>query len=299
MNITKLKQHPKTFTRLFGIDPQKFDTLVMKIRPLWLKAESKRLRHPRKIKKGGGRRYKLTLEETVAMLLLYTRAYVSHMFLSALFDIHDSAICRYFARVRPLTEAVFDLPTRNVDLSKEEILKLVVDVTEQRTERRQKGCGYSGKKKAHTIKTQIVVSGKGDIVHISSSVAGNIHDKKLFDQSGVMLPDTAKGDLGYLGTNLAIPFKSSKLHPLTQRQKDHNTSSSLKALQSLNGRHSRKRIIVEHVFAALKAYRILTDRFRGSLACYHQYFSNRVRFVHPRENLILHGIGQLRGCAKI
>lgn len=260
MNIVKLKQHPKIFTRLFGIEPQTFDELVMKIHPLWVKAESKRLRHPRKIKKGGGRPYKLTLEETVAMLLLYTRAYVTHVFLSALFDVHESAICRYFAKIRPITETVFDLPVRNADLREEEIMRLVVDATEQRTERRDKGCGYSGKKKAHTIKTQIVVDDRGDIRHISPSVPGSIHDKKLFDQSGVRLPDQACGDLGYLGTNIAVPFKSSKLHSLTKRQR------------CLNKLHSRKRIIVEHVFASLKTYRILADRFRGSLFNYHSYF---------------------------
>ncbi len=260
MNIEKLKQHPKIFTHLFGIEPRTFDELVMKIHPLWMKAEVKRLNHPRKIKQGGGRRYALTLEESVAMLLLYTRAYVTHVFLSALFDVHESAICRYFAKIRPIIETVFDLPTKNTDLSEEEILKLVVDATEQRTERRKDGGGYSGKKKAHTIKTQIVVDKKGTIHHISESVSGAIHDKKLFDCSGVTLPDNAKGDLAYLGTNITIPIKSSKFHPLTQRQKDLNT------------RHSRKRIIVEHVFASLKVYRILADRFRGSLAHYHQYF---------------------------
>ena len=260
MNITKLKQHPKAFTRLFGISPDKFDALVIKINPLWIRAELKRLRHPRKIKKGGGRRYKLTLEETIAMLLLYTRAYATHVFLSALFDIHESAVCRYFAKIRPIAETVFDLPTKDADLSEEEILKLVVDATEQRTERRRNGCGYSGKKKAHTVKTQIVADKRGVIRHVSPSVPGNIHDKKLFDYSGAILPDTAKGDLGYLGTNIAIPFKSSKLHPLTKRQRDHNA------------RHSRKRIVIEHVFASLKAFRILADRFRGSLAHYHQYF---------------------------
>jgi len=260
MNITKLKQHPKTFTRLFGIEPKKFDALVMNIHPQWVRSEAKRLNHPRKIKQGGGRPYALTLEESVAMLLLYTRAYVSHVFLSALFDVHESAICRYFAKIRPLTERVFNLPTRNANLSEEEILKLVVDATKQRTERRQHGCGYSGKKKAYTVKTQIVVDKSGNIHHISTSVPGNVHDKKLLDQSGIILPDTTKGDLGYLGTNITVPFKSSKLHPLTQRQKDHNT------------RHSRRRIIVEHVFASLKAFRILADRFRGALINYHSYF---------------------------
>lgn len=260
MNITKLKQHPQVFTRLFGISPDKFDALIEQVRPLWVKAEAKRLNHPRKIKQGGGRPYALTLEDGVAMLLLYTRTYITHVFLSALFNVHDSRICRYFARIRPSVESVFNLPLKNTDLSEEEILKLIVDATEQRTERRRDDAGYSGKKKTHTIKTQIVVDHRGDIRHISASVPGNIHDKKLFDQSGVILPDNAKGDLAYLGTNITIPIKSSKLHPLTQRQKDRNT------------RHSRKRIIVEHVFASLKAYRILADRFRGSLVHYHQYF---------------------------
>lgn len=261
MNITKLKQSPKVFSRIFGIEPNQFDDLVLNIEPLWQKAEAKRLRHRRKIKKGSGRRYVLTLEESVAMLLLYTRSYTTHIFLSALFDIHESRVCRYFARVRPVVESVFDIPTEKADLREEEILKLVVDATEQRTERRSNGSGYSGKKKAETIKTQIVISRKNQkITHVSASVPGNIHDKKLYDASGVKLPDNAKGDLAYLGTNIAIPHKSSKLHMLTKTQKDFNT------------RHSRGRIVIEHVFAVLKSYGILTNRFRGHLANYHQYF---------------------------
>lgn len=260
MNIAKLKQHPRVFARLFGLSPDKFDVLVEQVRPLFAKAEAKRLRHKRKIKKGSGRLYALTLEESIAMLLLYARSYVTHVFLSALFDIHDSRVCRYFARLRPSVESVFALPTKQADLSEEDVLKLVVDATEQRTERRKDGCGYSGKKKAHTIKTQIVVDKRGRIRHISPSVPGSMHDKKLFDHSGVTLPRNAKGDLGYLGTNIAIPSKSSKLHPLTKRQ------------QHANQRHSRARIIVEHVLASLKSFRILADRFRGSLNHYHQYF---------------------------
>lgn len=272
MNISKLKQSPASFSRIFGIKPDKFDELILKIQPLWQKAETKRLKHPRKIKKGSGRPYVLSLEESVAMLLLYTRSYTTHMFLSALFDIHDSAVCRYFAKIRPVVESVFDIPTEKADLREDEILKLVVDATEQRTERRDKGSGYSGKKKAETIKTQIVVDNKGKIIHVSSSIPGNVHDKKLFDVSGVKLPDNAKGDLGYLGTNIVIPHKSSKLHSLTKTQ------------TLFNIRHSKKRIIVEHVFALIKSYRILCDRFRGNLEHYNQYFlivCGLCNFVRP------------------
>ena len=260
MNISKLKQNAKVFSRIFGIEPDKFDELVIAVEPVWQALESKRLKRRRKIKKGSGRKYTLSLEESVAMLLLYTRSYTTHLFLSALFDIHESRVCRYFARVRPAVEQVFDMPTEKTDLREEDILKLVVDATEQRTERRSSGSGYSGKKKAETIKTQIVVDRKGKIVHVSPSVPGNIHDKKLFDRSGVTLPDNAKGDLAYLGTNLTIPHKSSKLHSLTKTQ------------TLFNARHSRKRITIEHVFALIKSYRILCDRFRGHLAHYHHYF---------------------------
>ena len=260
MNRSKLEQDAKAFTRLFGIEPYKFDQLVASVEPLWLKSEAKRLRHKRKIKKGSGRRYGLTFEESLAMLLLYTRTYVTHVFLSALFDTDESGICRYFARLRPSLESVFNLPTRNRNLSEEEILELVVDATEQQTERRKTGTGYSGKKKAYTIKTQLVSDKKGNIRHISESVPGNIHDKKLFDKSKIKLPDKAKGDLAYLGTNISVPIKSSKLHPLNQKQKDRNKG------------FSKSRIVVEHVFASLKIFRILAHRFRGSLVNYHQYF---------------------------
>jgi len=37
MNIPKLKQNPETFARLFGIAPDKFDELVVKAKPVWLK----------------------------------------------------------------------------------------------------------------------------------------------------------------------------------------------------------------------------------------------------------------------
>lgn len=260
MNIYKLKQHPKVFKRMFGITPKQFDALLSELEPRWQKAEAKRLRHPRKIKKGSGRKFKLTLEQNLAMLLLYTRTYVTHLFLGVLFNVDDSQVGRYFKKLRPLVEKVFALPTKKVDLREEDVMQLIVDATEQRTEHRDHGSGYSGKKKAHTIKTQLVVNHHGEIVHISKSVPGQIHDKKLFDTAGVHLPDTAKGDLGYLGTNITIPLKASKLHPLTERKK----------LQ--NKRFSRKRIVVEHVFASLKAWRILADRFRGALNNYHQYF---------------------------
>jgi hypothetical protein len=64
-------------------------------------------------------------------------------------------------------------------------------------------------------------------------------------------------DLGFLGIaneynckSLSIPHKKSKNKPLTQQQKNEN-----KQLAS-------KRVFIEHSFAGLKRFRILSDKLR-------------------------------------
>jgi hypothetical protein len=65
----------------------------------------------------------------------------------------------------------------------------IIDATEQRTERAKdyavQKLYYSGKSKAHTIKTQIVVSQTGRIRHVVDSVPGSTHDLTLLRQSGL------------------------------------------------------------------------------------------------------------------
>lgn len=260
MNIHKLSQRPKVFNRFFGISPQQFKELTQELGPLWQEAEYRRKSaYPRKRAIGGGTRYKLSFEQMVALYLLYTRTYMSHMMLGEFFHIDDSRVCRYFKKIEPiLYQKMRKIAIKKIHLTEEEI-QFLLDATEQETERRP-GSGYSGKKKKQTVKTQVVVDVKGRIKHISQSVPGNIHDKKLHDQTGVLLRDTDLGDLGYLGTNLAIPHKSSKYHKLTKKQRAYNTA------------HSRVRITIEHVFASLKQWRILSHRFRNQLKTYHMKF---------------------------
>jgi hypothetical protein len=113
---------------------------------------------------------------------------------------------------------------------------LIADAPKQETERRD-GSGYSGKKKRQTIKTQLIITKKDGIHHASVSVPGYIHDKKLYDMTPV---PADRGDLGYPGTPMALPKKSSQRHKRTDTQKEANKA------------HSRIHIVVEHVFASLK-----------------------------------------------
>ncbi len=260
----KLAKKPKIFKRLTGITPDKFNKLVCELEPLFRQAEIKRKsRSNRQRKIGAGGKCKLTLEQNLFLLLLYYRTYVNHVFIGMIGGIDDSNVGRNFHRIDYLLARIFRVPEKKIDMSSEKILELIVDATEQESERR-KGSGYSGKKKRQTIKTQIIVTPKGLIKSVSKTVRGNIHDKKLYDQTKTTTNKRVKkkADLGYLGTSCQIPIKKSKHKKLTDKQKEYNN------------KFSKERIIVEHVIAHLKKFKILAYRFRNPICSHNLIFKN-------------------------
>jgi DDE superfamily endonuclease/Helix-turn-helix of DDE superfamily endonuclease len=144
----------------------------------------------------------------------------------------------------------------------------IIDATEQRVERAKvyatQKMFYSGKKKTHTIKTQIIVNERGRIRDVSDSVPGSTHDLTLLRESGVQaeLPDglTVMGDTGYRGLqndfpdhSVALPYRPKDKQQLTPEEKLHNHFIS-----SL-------RIVVENTICELKRFQALVGRFRHSL----------------------------------
>jgi hypothetical protein len=87
---------------------------------------------------------------------------------------------------------------------------------------------------------------------------GSKHDFQLFqdDQLEFAEPIQILVDAGYQGLaelheNCQTPFKKSKYHPLTKRQRQKNRSLA------------HKRILIEHIFRKLKVFRILSERYRN------------------------------------
>lgn len=117
---------------------------------------------------------------------------------------------------------------------------------------------YSGKKKKHTIKTQVVVNKKNSQILATDFSNGKKHDFKLFKESKLRVNQKTKllADTGYLGikdiiNNSEIPHKSSKKHRLTKKEMLENK------------RISSKRIVVENVIGSVKRFRILSERYRN------------------------------------
>ena len=87
---------------------------------------------------------------------------------------------------------------------------------------------------------------------------GSKHDFQLFqdDESKIAEHIRILADAGYQGLadlheNCQTPFKKSKYHPLTKKEKLKNRSLA------------RRRILIEHIFRKLKVFRILSEKYRN------------------------------------
>jgi hypothetical protein len=264
----RLREAPMAFRRLTGITPAAFDDLLARLTPRYEQADARRKARPgRERKPGGGRKHALTLADRLLMLLIYYRTYVSHAFLGFLFSIDDSAVGRNINPLGPLLAGIFRIPERRIELAADEIRELFFDATERPTRRPKRGQKefYSGKKKRHTIKTQVVVVRKRKppgpgakarrlrIAAVSESSPGSAHDKKIYDAARVVASRDARrtGDTAYLGTGLETPARKPRGGELTERQKAGNR------------RLSRRRVAAEHGIGKMKVWRIASERYRN------------------------------------
>ncbi len=154
---------------------------------------------------------------------------------------------------------VTSLPNRKALMDKG-IDTIVIDVSEQQIERplKKQKKYYSGKKKKHTIKAQIVICLKTFKIYSIRCEKGHVHDFSLFKNSRLLINAaiTILADAGYQGIkaihkNSKIPYKATKKKPLTKEQKKFNLELS------------KKRIIVENVIRRCKIFRIVKETFRG------------------------------------
>jgi len=268
-----LKKRPRMFRSLTGLSVEKYNELYQSLVPLYKKAELKRLtKTNRQRSQGGGRKKGLLLEDQLLMLLMYYRLYISQEFLGLIFNLHNCNVSRQINYLHPLLTKIFKIPVRKIKLTEEELteenlIEFFVDATEQQIQRPKNGQKnyYSGKKKKHTLKNQIVIDTKGKIRSVTKSTPGKKHDKKLYDETKLIRPKETDliGDLGYYGVNqMKLPHKKPKGKELTKQQKQYNTELS------------RKRIKVEHSFGKMKIYQILSQRFRNPLSKHTIIFKN-------------------------
>jgi len=302
--LRKVIKNPNKLQRLIGLSLYQLNLLVQVLKPLWENAELERLGRPNRSRNpGGGHPYALeTIEEKIIAVFLYYKQYPTQEFLGVMIGTDQSTVSRLIKKMLPLIEEAADPQLKNyLAQAKEECKKqrmgswdeffsrhpdlvdISTDVTEQRCYRsqnyEQQKKYYSGKSKRHTIKTQISSSRRGQILDVSVSYPGSVHDKTIIDTEKTVekidkrIPH--RFDSGYQGIKsdypnhyLILPVKKPRGGTLTDLEKEHNKANS------------KRRVKVEHGFSRIKKFRIIDNLFRQPLKLYNQTFRNVVSILN-------------------
>lgn len=265
LTYARLCQKPASFLNLTGLKLSEFEKISVQVKLAWnQKIEGKR-------KSPAGRPSVLKhFEDKLLAIFIYYRTYITHEFLGYLFGLHNANICRLFRKIEPIIAGAITIK-KDRTLTKEKILKILADVTEQPIQRPKKAskqkASYSGKKKRHTQKMELVVTGEGKIVSTSASYPGRCHDFYIRKEEKPLPRGADKYvDSGYQGLqkrtdSVHLPEKKKRKQPLTQEQRKHNQE-----LASV-------RIAVEHKIREIKIFKILSEVYRNFQRKHHMRFN--------------------------
>lgn len=293
-----LSKHPSVFRSMTGLSVAAFDLLLPDLLAAFAADRRRRLDRPgRRRAVGGGDNFDLDVADQFLLTVVWLRHYPTQECLGYLFGVSDSTALRAVRRCLPLLEQSGrdtlrlpdpgrgqrrDLPAL---LQGTPELAVIVDTFEQRTQRprRRQRAYYSGKKKAHTLKSQVAVDEDGRVADVGESRPGRWADLKVLRRSGLIgkllrAKVGALGDLAYLGLDGLSP----KLRGATPRRKPRGRQRPEED-RRYNRAFARRRITVEHAIGRLRRYQALTqvDRHRRRL------HTARVRAVAGLVNRML------------
>jgi hypothetical protein len=298
LSEARLREVPAAFGAMTGLYLEEFDALAQDVVPLIAAAAAaerdQRRGRPRRRAAGGGHPFTLSFRAHLLLTVVWLRVYPTSPVLGFLFGISHPTVLRTIARVLPILEQVgrdtMRLPGhgergRRSRRSLNDLLvaipdlTVVIDTFEQRVQRprdqEEADRDYSGKKKQHTLKSQVAINGdSGKIVDVPDSVCGPTNDLVLLKASGLLdrlAPDVgALGDLAYVGM--------APLHPtglgFTPRRKPRERPRPPEDIV-YNTAFAAERITVEHTIGRLRRYQALTQQDRHHRRGHHA----RVRAV--------------------
>jgi hypothetical protein len=227
----------------------------------------------RQRERGGGRNSALKgMEAKLLFILCYFKIYPLQEVQGYLFGMGQSQAGDWIHRLTPILNCALgyekQLPARKTHdieqvLQACPVLEFIIDGTERPIRRpqdkaRQKE-NYSGKKKRHTFKNNVVTEKSTKKVRVLSvTCEGKKHDKTLADEQAFSFPKGSKvwkdsGFQGYEpeGTITYQPMKKPKGKELTPEQKQQNKDIS------------KERIGVEHSIGGVKVFSIVHTVYRN------------------------------------
>ena len=275
----RLRTFPSAFRAMTGLTVAVFDALAEDLLPAFHAARRQRLDRPdRRRAIGGGDHFDLDPADPLLLTIVRLRHYPTQEVLGYLFGVSDTTALRAVAGWLPRLERSGRDTMRMPDpgrgrrknlpqlLAEAPGLAVVIDTFEQRIQRpkRRQRAYYSGKKEAHTLKSQVAVDEEtGRVADVADSRPGRWADLKVLRRSKLKrrLPEGvgAPGDLADVGI--------ADWHPqglgATRRRKPRGQPRPDED-RRYNRAFARRRIVVEHTIGRLRRYQALSqvDRHR-------------------------------------
>ena len=163
------------FKRLVGVKHQTFKVIVQLVK------KQEKIRE--KLKKKAGAPPALVIQDQILLTLEYLREYPTFLRLGTNYKVSESTAFRIVRKIENILiqSRKFSLPGKKklLDPSLDEELVLI-DVTESTIERPKKNQKrfYSGKKRGHTLKNQVVFAPKSKKIICLAHNKGRVHDNK-------------------------------------------------------------------------------------------------------------------------
>ncbi len=289
-----IQSHPQETKRLLGINYEQLLDLIEYLKLLEKQENEKEEKKKIRLNQaGGGRDEKMSKEEQIIMTLVYLRHHLNFQLLALMFKVSESTANNVFHKWQKLLESA--LPSslleqiKKLEENREEIQKiltnyeLIVDTEEQEIERsldyQEQKNYYSGKKKMHTLKSQVICLPKGeDIVDVVAGEPGRKADITIWRENASKFDEKQKfsGDKAYVGEpQIRTPKKKPKNGELTQEEKEKNKEIS------------SERIFVEHLIRIIKIFKVMGERFRLKKEEYESVFLSVCGLVRLRMGTLI------------
>ena len=276
IRFEELKKNPQLFKCFTGLNLKAFNQLQPAFGQAYEEALERRdeqRSEPRQRKRGGGRKGALPgIEDKLVFILCYFRLYPIQVLQGYLFGMGQAQANEWIHVLTAVLNQALgyekQLPARQAKDIEQVLaacpgLEFIIDGAERpirrpkdRDRQRQH---YSGKKKRHTVKNNVVTDKRTHKIKVlSPTVEGKQHDKKLADEQAIPFPPGSKlwQDTGYQGyqpehVETFQPKKKPRGGDLTPEEKERNAQIA------------SQRISVEHSIGDVKVFRIVHHVYRN------------------------------------
>jgi len=272
MNIKKILNNRRLAKAVLGVTKEEFESLLVTFTQIL--QEDRENKERIRIVGGGANGNIKSAEQKLFYILFYVKTYPTFDVAAFAFASSKSCTHRWAHSILPLLEKTLGrkvvLPKRRISTPEEflatfpGVREVMIDGLERPTQRpkseKSQKKHYSGKKKRHTRKNLVVTTGDKQILILTPSKHGKVHDKKLTDKSMLAsgIPDDVAilADTGFQGLqkqhpNVLMPKKRPRGGRLTDAEK------------SMNRLISSVRIKVEHAIGGIKRFRCVSDVYRN------------------------------------